>query len=105
MFLNETRYTNHMQNQEYLYQYDFPTSMAEIELIKMGEKGQIVIPKKIRDDLKIEKGTRLIIIEEDSKITIKKATLEEDQLWMLAGEETLKKTWNNKHDERWNDAL
>jgi AbrB family looped-hinge helix DNA binding protein len=79
--------------------------MTEIDLVKVGEKGQIVIPKKMREDLKIEKGTRLIITEEGSKITIKKAALEEDQLWMLAGEETLKKTWDNKHDERWNDAL
>jgi len=76
-----------------------------MELIKVGEKGQIVIPKKMRDDLKIGKGTRLIITEDNSKIIIKKAALEEDQLWMIAGEETLKKTWDNKHDERWNDVL
>jgi len=29
----------------------------------------------------------------------------EDQLWMLVGEETLKKTWDNPHDERWDDVL
>ena len=75
------------------------------EVVSVGEKGQIVIPIRFRKDLKIEKGTKLIIVEGNDKLTLKKISLSEDQLWMLAGEETLKKTWDNKYDERWDDVL
>ena len=75
------------------------------EVVSVGEKGQIVIPMKFRKDLKIGKGTKLIVVEENDKLTIKKISLSEDQLWMLAGEETLKKTWDNQYDERWDDVL
>ena len=53
----------------------------------------------------MKKCSKLIVIEEKDKLTLKKITFSEDQLWMLAGEETLRKTWNNKYDERWNDEL
>jgi len=76
-----------------------------LKLVNVGEKGQIVIPKKFREDLNIEKGTKLIISEDKDKLTIKKLSIEEDELWMLVGEETLKNTWDNKYDKRWDDVL
>lgn len=75
------------------------------EVITMGEKGQIVIPKKIREDFKISKGTKLLILEEKEKITIKPITLDEKHLFMLLSETSLKKVWDNKYDERWDDVL
>ena len=75
------------------------------ELVIVGEKGQIVIPKKFRDDLDIEKGTKIIIEEKDKKLMLRKVVLSEDQLWMLVGEDSLKKTWDNPHDKRWDDVL
>lgn len=86
----------------FLYKYDFPTSMAEV--ICVGEKGQIVIPKKIRDDFKIEKGIKLLITEEKGKIVLKPITLQDKHLFMLLSESSLKKTWNNKYDSRWDDV-
>ena len=75
------------------------------ELVTVGEKGQIVIPKKMRDDLKIEKGTKLLIIEDKDKITIKPVKMSEKHLLMLLSETSLKKTWNNPYDDRWDDVL
>lgn len=75
------------------------------EIISVGEKGQIVIPKKIREDLKITKGTKLIIIEDKDKISIKPIKIDEKHLLMFLSESSLKKTWNNKYDERWDDVL
>jgi len=75
------------------------------ELITVGEKGQIVIPIQYRRDLKIEKGTQLIITEDKDKITIKPVKLDEKQMLMLLSETSLKKTWDNKYDERWDDVL
>ena len=84
--------------------FDIPTSMT-IDVISVGEKGQIVIPKKLRDEFKIEKGTKLLISEDNDKIVIKPANLKEDYLLMLLSETSLKKTWDNKYDERWDDVF
>ena len=75
------------------------------EVVSVGEKGQIVIPKRFREDLHMDKNSKLLVAEEKGRLIIKKIVLDEDSLWMLAGEETLKKTWGNPHDERWDDVL
>ncbi|MBI2665977.1 AbrB/MazE/SpoVT family DNA-binding domain-containing protein [Candidatus Woesearchaeota archaeon] len=75
------------------------------ELVSVGEKGQIVIPKQFREELHIEKGTKLLIAEEGEKLILKKVDIAEDMLWMLVGEETLKKTWDNPYDKQWDDFL
>ena len=75
------------------------------EVITVGEKGQIVIPKKIREFFKISKGTKLIVSEEKDKITIKPIKLNEKHLLMLLSETSLKKTWDNSYDERWDDVF
>lgn len=77
----------------------------KIEIVNVGEKGQIVIPQRIRKSFKIEKGTKLVISENENKLVLKKIHINEDNLWMLVGEETLKKTWDNKYDERWDNVL
>ncbi len=75
------------------------------EVISIGEKGQIVIPKKMRDDLRLTKGTKLLITEENDKIAIKPITLDEKHLFMLFSETSLKKVWDKKYDPRWDDVL
>ena len=75
------------------------------ELITVGEKGQIVIPKKIREAFKISKGTKLLVSEGSGTITIKPVKLDEKHLFLLLSETSLKKTWNNPYDERWDDVL
>ncbi len=75
------------------------------EVVTVGEKGQIVIPKKIREEFHIAKGTKLLISEEQEKITIKPITLDERHFLMLLSESSLKKTWDNPYDERWDDVL
>lgn len=76
-----------------------------IELLTVGEKGQIVIPKKYRDDLKLHKGARILAIEENDRIILKPVKLDEKHLMMLLSESSLKKVWDNKYDERWDDVL
>ena len=75
------------------------------EVVTVGEKGQIVIPKKMRKELKIERGTKLIVTEDKDKITIKPVKLDEKHILMLLSETSLKKTWDNLYDERWDDVL
>ncbi len=47
-----------------------------VEIITVGEKGQIVIPKAIRDNFKIGKGAKLLVSESNGKITIKPVKLD-----------------------------
>ena len=75
------------------------------EIITVGEKGQIVIPKRMRDHYKIEKGTKLMVREEGASLSISPIVLDDKHLFMLAGEKSLKKIWDNFYDERWNDVL
>ena len=75
------------------------------DVVTVGEKGQIVIPKKLRNLFKINKGTKLIVSEDKGKITIKPITLNETYLFMLLSEPSLKKTWDNPYDERWDDVF
>ena len=75
------------------------------DVITVGEKGQIVIPKKIRDFFKIGKGTKLIVSEDKENIIIKPVKVSEKHLLMLLSETSLKKTWDNPYDERWDDVL
>ena len=75
------------------------------DLITVGEKGQIVIPKKMRLDLGIVKGTKLVVSEDSDKITIKPVKLEDKHLMLLLSESSLKKVWENIYDERWDDVL
>jgi len=75
------------------------------EVVTVGERGQIVIPKKLRDEFQLHKGTKLLVKEEEDGFFIKANKLDDTQISMILGEETLKKTWDNKHDERWDDVL
>ena len=75
------------------------------ELVTVGEKGQIVIPKKMRDDLRIGRGTKLLVSEDKDKITIKPVKMSENHLLMLLSETSLKRTWQNTYDERWDDVF
>lgn len=76
-----------------------------IEVVTVGEKGQIVIPKRIRHDFKMHKGMRLLLKEERDKIILKPAKIDEKHLLMLLSESSLKKVWDNPHDERWDDVF
>lgn len=52
------------------------------EMIAISTKGQIVIPKKIRNELDIEAGDRLFVSVEDGTIMLKKP---KKTIWDLAG--------------------
>lgn len=70
------------------------------ELVTLGEKGQIVIPKKMRDGLKIGKGTKLLISEDKGRITIKPVKISEGYLMMLLSESSLAKDWLSEDEDK-----
>lgn len=46
--------------------------MEEAEITVMGEKGQIVIPKDIREHLKLRPKTKFLVLSYDDMIMLKK---------------------------------
>ena len=73
--------------------------MTALAAIKISSKGQIVIPKSIRERLGLKEGDTLIIASQDDVLILKKLTLEDllkesERNWregkVLSHEETFK---------------
>ena len=82
----------------------------ELKTIRLSEKGQISIPKHIRDGMKLKKGDKLVLVAKGERLIVQKAdafiarfNLDEESLGtMMLSEAALRKDWDNKYDERWN---
>ena len=42
------------------------------EIVTMSSKGQIVVPKELREEMKIDSGTHFVIIGKDDTLILKK---------------------------------
>lgn len=51
---------------------------------KLGPKGQVVIPKEIRDQLGLHPGDELTVVEEDGEVRIRKAVAARDLIGVFA---------------------
>ena len=82
----------------------------ELKTLKLSGKGQISIPKEIRNGMHLKKGDKLVLVAQGEQLILQKADLflkkmnisEESVGTMMLSEEALKKDWDNKYDERWN---
>lgn len=78
----------------------------KIRTVKVGKRGQLVIPEDIREDWGIEDATTLVLIERIGEIVLKKEsevlkTLEsEDKFWETLSKTSMEKSWD-KEDEVW----
>ncbi len=79
-----------------------------IETVKVSSRGQIVIPELMREELRIDEGTKLVLIEKNGTITLEKEdkflkklnSIELEKIGMLAlAEKSLKKVWDNEKDD------
>ncbi len=83
--------------------------LLEIKTAKITEKGQIAIPKDIREIEGFEEGSKIAVLAYDDHIelrslgTIKKLDLsKEGVITALLSEKSLAKDWNKKEeDEAW----
>ena len=85
-----------------------------LETIKVSSRGQIVIPEKVRNNMGIKEGVKLILLEKDNKLILEK---EEDFVkklegnkekmgWLSLAEKNLAEIWDNtKDDEIWSKYL
>jgi AbrB family looped-hinge helix DNA binding protein len=74
---------------------------TEIES-KVGAKGQVVIPKPIRDEHGLKQGTRVTFSVRDGEVVVRKADeiLEEFVSEFEKREEPDKVDWDERHYER-----
>ncbi|MDP2906783.1 MAG: AbrB/MazE/SpoVT family DNA-binding domain-containing protein [Nanoarchaeota archaeon] len=82
-----------------------------VKTVKVSDKGQIAIPQEIREEAGIKKGEELIIVQDNGTILLEKATkvaarMKDDFKDLLRfSEQSLRKVWNNKEDDIWNEYL
>lgn len=78
-----------------------------IKTIKVSEKGQIALPKDVRESADIEVGDNLVLIQRGKKIMLEKAEIIESKTkddfkdLIKLSESTAKKLWDNKYDKVW----
>lgn len=78
---------------------------VRVRSVTMSERGQIVIPEDMRDDLKMEKGEALVLIERENEIVLRKESdvalrLASEDAWDNLATESLKNAWD-KSDDVW----
>ena len=74
----------------------------ETKIIKVTDKGQISLPIKMRNNLKIKYGDELIITNSEDTIVIKKIKKEDFSDLLKHSERVAKELWDNDEDEIWN---
>lgn len=82
-----------------------------IKTIRVSEKGQIAIPREIRERLKIVQGDELVIVQNHGQLLIEKSSNVSKQIKdefkdiLKYSEQSLKEVWDNPEDEVWNQYL
>ncbi len=83
--------------------------MGSITTTTLSEKGQIVIPKEIREKANLKKGDKLIILLKNEKFLIEKLSSVEEHLSdefdeLLQASESSTDFWDNKEDQVWDNV-
>jgi AbrB family looped-hinge helix DNA binding protein len=78
--------------------------MSEVGVSPVSEKGQVTIPKEIRDTLKLKKGDRVVFLDRDNQIILRKAkterlseTLQDQKPWKVGAldlQKELREEWD-----------
>jgi len=76
--------------------------MPSVEIITVSGKGQIVLPKNVREELNINQGTKLLLVEKKGQIILSKTdeVLKKIPFTSLASEKSLAKDWLSKREEK-----
>lgn len=83
----------------------------QIKTIKMSEKGQIAIPRQVREKMGLDKGDELLLFEVDGKIMLEKVKMFSNMIKdnfkdiEKFNEDSLKEVWDNKEDDIWSSYL
>ncbi|MEK6891667.1 MAG: AbrB/MazE/SpoVT family DNA-binding domain-containing protein [Nanoarchaeota archaeon] len=74
--------------------------LLEVKTAKITEKGQIAIPKDIRELEGFKEGSKVAILAFEDRIELRPMKqIHEKMFTTLASEKSLAKDWNGKEDE------
>ena len=75
-------------------------TLVEIKSVKITKKGQIAIPKDLRDMEGFKVGSKIAILAFDNRIELRPIDQVNERMFTaLATEQVLAKDWNSKEDE------
>lgn len=80
-------------------------TLFEMKTVKITEKGQVAIPRDIRELEGFEEGDRVVILAFDNRIELRPlAQFNEKMFTVMASEKSLAKDWLSREDEEaWKD--
>lgn len=74
--------------------------LVEIKSVKITKKGQISIPKNLRDMEGFKEGSKIAVLAFDDRIELRPIDqINERMFTALSTEKVLAKDWNSKEDE------
>ena len=75
--------------------------MTQVEIITVSRKGQVVLPKNVREEMRVNQGSKLLLIEKEGRVTLSKldTLLKDKSFTLLASEKGLAKDWLLKEEE------
>ncbi len=78
--------------------------MSEVGVSPVSEKGQVTIPKEIRNALKLKRGDLVVFLDRDSEVVLRKAKsgrlseiLQDQKPWTVGAlglQKKLRKEWD-----------
>ncbi len=79
--------------------------LIEVKTVKMTEKGQIAIPKNIRELEGFEEGSKIAVLAFDDHIELRPLkSIKSGRIAALLSEKSLSKDWNTKEEDKaWKD--
>ncbi len=83
--------------------------MTEIETATISEKGQLVIPKQIREKMKLKKGDKLILAFDENRLLVEKTShtkkkIRDDFSDLIKASQSSTAFWDNDTDRIWEDV-
>ncbi len=79
--------------------------LVEVKTAKITEKGQIAIPKDIRDMAGFKEGSKIAVLAFDDHVELRPLkSIKSGRISALLSEKALAKGWNTKkEDDAWKD--
>ena len=75
--------------------------LIEVKTAKITEKGQIAIPKDIRDIEGFKKGSKVAILAFEDRVELRPMNqINEKMFTALASEKSLAKLWNTREEDK-----
>jgi len=74
--------------------------LKEIKSATITEKGQIAIPKHIRDIEGFKEGDRIVILAYEDYVELRPMRSVNEKIATVASEKILAKDWNSKGDDK-----